>query len=98
MQPDELGGILTFLREAERLKTVMRSGWTSEGQRESVAEHTWRLCLMAMLLYGRTPDIDLARLLKMCLIHDLGEAIGGDVPAPAQQPDTSKAWQERRDL
>ncbi|HEY4649578.1 MAG TPA: HD domain-containing protein, partial [Gemmatimonadales bacterium] len=47
MQPDELDGILTFLREAERLKTVVRSAWTSAGQRESVAEHTWRLCLMA---------------------------------------------------
>ena len=95
---DELDGILTFLRAAERLKTVTRSGWTSEGQPESVAEHTWRLCLMAMLLYGHTPGMDLARLLKMCLIHDLGEAIGGDVPAPAQKAGASKADQERSDL
>jgi 5'-deoxynucleotidase YfbR-like HD superfamily hydrolase len=98
MHGDEIEKVLTFLRAAERLKTVMRSGWTSEGQQESVAEHTWRLCLMAMLLYGRAPGIDLARLLKMCLIHDLGEAIGGDVPAPAQQADKSKAGQERSDL
>jgi putative hydrolase of HD superfamily len=98
MQPDELDGILTFLREAERLKTVVRSGWTSAGQRESVAEHTWQLCLMAMLLYGARPGIDLSRLLKMCLIHDLGEAIGGDVPAPLQQADAPKAGKERADL
>jgi putative hydrolases of HD superfamily len=98
MNPDDIEGVLTFLRAAERLKTVARSGWTSEGQQESVAEHTWRLCLMAMLLYGHTPGIDLARLLKMCLVHDLGEAIGGDVPAPAQSASTSKADQERRDL
>jgi putative hydrolase of HD superfamily len=98
MHGNEIERVLTFLRAAERLKTVMRSGWTSEGQRESVAEHTWRLGLMAMLLYDRTPGIDLARLLKMCLIHDLGEAIGGDVPAPAQQADNGKAGQERRDL
>jgi len=98
MRPDEVEGVLTFLRAAERLKTVVRSGWTSEGQQESVAEHTWRLCLMAMLLYGHTPGIDLARLLKMCLIHDLGEAIGGDVPAPEQSAGTSKADQERSDL
>ena len=98
MGADEIEGVLTFLRAAERLKTVLRSGWTSEGQQESVAEHTWRLCLMAMLLYGHTPGIDLARLLKMCLIHDLGEAIGGDVPAPAQQAGVSKAGQERVDL
>lgn len=98
MRPDDLEGILTFLRSAERLKTVSRSGWTSAGEQESVAEHTWRLCLMAMLLYGRAPGIDLARLLRMCLIHDLGEAIGGDVPAPAQGEPGSKAGQERADL
>ena len=98
MLADELEGVLTFLRAAERLKTVRRSGWTSEGDRESVAEHTWRLCLMAMLLYDGTPGVDLARLLKMCLIHDLGEAIGGDVPAPEQVAGSSKADQERADL
>lgn len=98
MQPDELDGVLSFLREAERLKTVVRSGWTSTGQRESVAEHSWRLCLMAMVLYGRNPKIDLARLLKMCLIHDLGEAIRGDVPAPAQISGLPKASEERADL
>jgi putative hydrolases of HD superfamily len=98
MRADELDGVLAFLRAAERLKTVTRSGWTSTGEAESVAEHTWRLCLMAMVLYGRAEDIDLARLLKMCLIHDLGEAIGGDVPAPAQVADRPKAGQERADL
>ncbi len=98
MEPDDLDGILTFLRAAERLKTVTRSAWTSAGGRESVAEHTWRLCLMAMLLYGDAPGIDSARLLKMCLVHDLGEAIGGDVPAPAQTPEGDKAGRERADL
>ena len=98
ISPDQLDGVLAFLRDAERLKTVTRSGWTSEGQRESVAEHTWRLCLMAMLLYGGAPDVDLARLLRMCLVHDLGEALGGDVPAPEQQAASPKAGQERADL
>ena len=98
MKPDELEGVLAFLRAAERLKTVVRSGWTSAGEPESVAEHTWRLCLMAMLLYGTSPAIDLARLLKMCLIHDLGEAIGGDVPAPLQRTSSPKSGRERRDL
>ena len=74
MHGDDLEGVLTFLRGAERLKTVKRSGWTSAGEAESVAEHTWRLCLMAMVLYGRSTGIDLGRLLRMCLIHDLGDA------------------------
>jgi putative hydrolase of HD superfamily len=98
MPADELDGVLAFLRAAERLKTVKRSGWTSTGEAESVAEHTWRLCLMAMVLYGRAGEIDLGRLLRMCLIHDLGEAIGGDVPAPAQVLAEPKAGQERADL
>ncbi len=98
MRADDLEGVLTFLRAAERLKTVTRSAWTSTGQAESVAEHTWRLCVMAMVLYGRAGGIDIARLLKMCLIHDLGEAIGGDIPAPAQHADTRKAERERADL
>jgi putative hydrolase of HD superfamily len=95
---NELEGILTFLRDAERLKTVTRSGWTSTGQPESVAEHTWRLCLMAMVLYGDAREIDLSKLLQMCLVHDLGEAIGGDIPAPAQQAGAGKAAREREDL
>jgi putative hydrolase of HD superfamily len=98
MTPADLDGVLRFLRAAERLKTVTRSGWTSAGSPESVAEHTWRLALMAMVLYGRAPDVDLARLLKMCLVHDLGEAIGGDVPAPAQAASPGKAARERADL
>jgi putative hydrolase of HD superfamily len=98
MPAEDLDGVLRFLREAERLKTVTRSGWTSTGDPESVAEHTWRLCLMAMLLCGQERDVDLGRLLRMCLVHDLGEALGGDVPAPLQQAGAPKAAQERADL
>jgi putative hydrolase of HD superfamily len=98
LQPGEIEAVLTFLRAAERLKTVARSGWTSTGDPESVAEHTWRLCLMAMLFYGRNPGVDVLRLLKMCVIHDLGEALSGDVPAPAQVEGNPKATQERSDL
>jgi putative hydrolase of HD superfamily len=99
MRPSELDGILEFLRAAERLKNVTRNAWTSEGRRESVAEHTWRLCLMSLLLHDAFPGVDFARLIKICLVHDLGEAIGGDIPAPLQaQQGAGKAEQERRDL
>lgn len=99
MESSELAGILDFLRAAEALKTATRSGWTSAGQPESVAEHTWRLCLMALVLRSSFPDVDFARLLKICIIHDLGEAVGGDVPAPEQaRRGGSKAADERRDL
>ena len=99
MQPTELADVLTFLRAAEALKTTTRSGWTSAGEPESVAEHSWRLCLMAMVLHPGFPDVDFARLVKICIVHDLGEAIGGDVPAPEQaRRGASKAADERRDL
>ena len=51
-------------------------------RRESVAEHSWRLALMAMLL-GSEPEFagcDVDRVIRMCLIHDLGEAFTGDIP------------------
>ncbi len=100
----ELDGILEFLRATERLKVVTRSAFTSEGKPETVAEHSWRLCLMALVLRDEFPEVDLGKLLAMCVGHDRGEAIGGDVPAPEQarrraaDPSATKAAQEREDL
>lgn len=100
----ELDGILEFLRATERLKVVTRSAFTSEGKPETVAEHSWRLCLMALVLRDEFPEVGLGKLLAMCVVHDLGEAIGGDVPAPEQarrraaDPSATKAAQEREDL
>jgi len=99
----ELSGILDFLRAAEALKVTTRSAHTSAGEKESVAEHTWRLCLMAMVLSRSMPEVDFARLVRICIVHDLGEAIGGDVPAPEQARRAAlgeghKAAEERRDL
>jgi len=94
---DNVEGILEFLRNAERLKKVTRTSWTSEGHRESVAEHTWRLCLMALVLGSEFDQVDRARLMKICLIHDLGEAIGGDISATLQ-PAGGKGAEERADL
>jgi putative hydrolase of HD superfamily len=98
MDPDDLNGIITFLQSAERLKETYRSAWTSAGDRESVAEHSWRLCLMALVLADHFPEVDFARLIRMLIIHDLGEALHGDIPAPEQQAVPDKAVQERDDL
>jgi putative hydrolase of HD superfamily len=101
---ERFDGILEFLRATERLKVVTRSAYTSEGNPESVAEHSWRLCLMALVLREEFSEIDLGKLLAICIVHDLGEAIGGDVPAPEQarrraaDPGATKATQEREDL
>lgn len=97
MTSAELTGLLDFLRAAEQLKVETRSAYTSAGQPESVAAHTWRLCLMALVLNDRFPDVDFARLVKLCIVHDLGEALGGDIPAP-EQDDADKSDRERADL
>ena len=94
----DLPGLLDFLRAAESLKHTTRTSWTSTGVHETVAAHTWRLCLMALVLAAYLPGIDLGRLLRICLVHDLGEAISGDISAVLQVGAPSKAEQERADL
>ena len=80
MSPQEL---LDILAVAEKLKCNTRHCDTSNGRRESVAEHSWRAALTAMLLSGieEYKDYDMDRVIRMCLIHDLGEAFTGDIPA-----------------
>jgi 5'-deoxynucleotidase YfbR-like HD superfamily hydrolase len=98
MQEKELNNILEFLRGAEQLKNTLRSARTSNGRHESTAEHTWRLCLMAMLFEQQYPDIDTLKLIKICIIHDLGEAVSGDIAAIDQVPGVDKGIEERKDF
>ena len=72
---------IEFLNIVEKLKCNTRHSWTSNGRRESVAEHSWRVGLMAMLCADEYPHLDINKVIKMSLIHDLGEAITGDIPA-----------------
>ena len=78
MKPKEL---LQILSVAEKLKCNTRHSYTSSGRHESVAEHSWRIALMAMLLAPEFPEADMDKVIRMCLIHDLGEAFTGDIPA-----------------
>ena len=71
---------MDFLHVMERLKCNVRHGWTSTGRRESVAEHSYRLCVMAFLLRDEFPGLDMEKVLHMCIIHDWGEAVTGDIP------------------
>lgn len=77
MQPRELLDILTV---AERLKDATRHCYTSGGRHESVAEHCWMMTLMAFLLKDKFPEADMDKVIRMCIIHDLGEAFTGDIP------------------
>ncbi len=79
MKTEEL---LDILHVAEKLKCNTRHCYTSNGRKESVAEHTFRMALMAMLLSKEQEfeDADMNKVIRMCLIHDLGEAFTGDIP------------------
>lgn len=73
--------ILQLLQLSERLKFELRHSWLSSGRQESVAEHTWQMALMAILAARHLEHpVNLERVLKMILIHDLVEAEAGDVP------------------
>lgn len=98
IEPRRLEGILSFLQAAEQLKDTLRSGRTRQGRAESTAEHSWRLCLMALIFERELAGLDMARLLKLLVVHDLGEAISGDTPAVAQHADPHRAARERADL
>ena len=79
---DQLQAVLGVLKLAERLKFELRHSYTSSGRQESVAEHTWRMSLMAVLMEPYLEQkVDMATLLKMIIVHDLIEAEAGDMSA-----------------
>ncbi len=73
--------LLNVLHTAEKLKDTTRHSYTSKGRHESVAEHTFRLSLMAYFMKDEFPEANIDKVIKMCLIHDMGEAFTGDIPA-----------------
>lgn len=95
---ERLIAIVSFLQATAGLKDTLRSGFTNEGRVESTAEHTWRLCLFAMMMGDELPECDTLRLIKLCIVHDLGEVISGDIPAIYQEPGVDKSVEERADL
>lgn len=85
---------LKFIQETEQLKSTLRTAWTAEGRQESTAEHSWRLAMLAAVLAEEVPKLDMNRVLKMCLVHDLGEVYEGDVSAALQLDDDARHKRE----
>lgn len=76
--------LINFLKEIGKLKKVKRTGWVLRGIKnpESVAEHTYRTTIMAMVLADRFKDklkLDKDKLIQIALIHDIAEARVGDI-------------------
>lgn len=86
----------SLIKLAEGLKKELRHSWLSDGRQESVAEHSWRLSLMAMAVQHMFPDqkYDASKAIKMAIIHDLVEAIATDIPLFETQD--NKAMQDKK--
>jgi putative hydrolases of HD superfamily len=92
---DAAARILAFTELIEGMKEQTRTAWSSGGRRESVAEHSWRLAMLACAVAPHLPGVDQGRLIELCLAHDLGEVFDGDVSAPLQDPAGTKESTER---
>lgn len=86
--------LLSTLHTAARLKDTTRHCRTGQGRRESVAEHSWRATLMAYLMRDEFPALDMDKVMRMCLIHDLGECFTGDIPT-FEKTDADTAKEDR---
>ena len=83
MKDQTIQNLFDFYMEAEKLKRTLRHSWTSDSNRqERTAEHSWMLCLIALTLFDQLKvKIDQLKVVKILIIHDLAEAIVGDIPA-----------------
>src|SRR3989339_358145 len=73
--------LLKFLTESGKLKTIPRSGWVLRGVKnpESIAEHTFRVALMAWTLGRQKHNFNIEKLIKIALVQDLCEVYAGDI-------------------
>jgi len=86
--------LLEALHTAEKLKDTTRHCYTSGGRHESVAEHSWRAALMAYWISDEFPEADMNKVIKMLLIHDLGECFTGDIPTFLKTTEDEKKEEE----
>ncbi|CAL1240687.1 Putative hydrolase of HD superfamily [Candidatus Methylocalor cossyra] len=95
---DRLKQQIAFIVELDRLKTVLRQSWlTDGGRRENSAEHSWHIALMGLVLaeYANAP-VNLPRVIAMLLVHDVVEIDAGDVLVYDEAGNLDKAERERR--
>ncbi|KAF9902626.1 hypothetical protein BX616_001872 [Lobosporangium transversale] len=74
-------GTLQFLHTVEKLKRTKRTGWINHGIKpaESIADHMYRMSIMALLIDEKTAGVNKDRCIKMALVHDLAESLVGDI-------------------
>ena len=98
-EDDRLARQIGFLLEIDKLKRVLRQTWhLDQSRKENDAEHSWHLAVMAVLLaeYAAEPELDLGRVVKMVLVHDLVEIDAGDTFAYDEVAARDKPEREQR--
>lgn len=82
VQPEEFAARHAFLTEVDKLKTVYRATTLCDAsRRENSGEHSWHIAMYALILAEHSSrKIDIERVVKMLLIHDLVEIDAGDNP------------------
>ncbi|KAJ6993999.1 5'-deoxynucleotidase hdd1-like [Populus alba x Populus x berolinensis] len=90
---------IDFLSLCHRLKTTKRAGWVKRGIKgpESISDHMYRMGLMA-LIAPDIPGIDRDKCVKMAIVHDIAEAIVGDITPSDGVPKAEKSRKEREAL
>lgn len=98
MNQERLRQQLAFLAEIDKMKSVYRQTILMDrSRRETDAEHSWHLAMMAMTLFEHNRDkrVDLSRVIRMGLVHDLIEIYAGDTYAYDEEGNKTKAARER---
>ncbi len=77
----DLEKAISFINEVEKLKMIYRQNMVIDGSRqENSAEHSWHIALMAIVLkdFADSKEMDICKVIKMLLIHDIVEIDNGD--------------------
>ena len=90
----EVNELLKIMHITEKLKDTTRHCYTTGGRHESVAEHSWRITLLAYFIKDEFPEADMDKVIKMCLIHDMGEIFTGDIPSFMKTAEDSRKEEE----
>ena len=97
-QKEKLEKQLDFIREIDKEKEIFRQTYLADASRkENDAEHAWHMAIMAYLLkeYANEP-VDIAKVMLMCLIHDIVEIDAGDTYAYDEEGKKTQAERERK--
>lgn len=96
MEKRDVNDILTFLRRSKQLQSAERYGSSLVGMQNTVAEHSWRLALMALVITKECDvQLNLEHALTLALIHDLAEAKTGDIDAYTQIQEGKKLLEQK---